>query len=101
MNRLPALLLLLTLCQQPARLPAQASLPPEMVFVQGGTFTMGCTPEQQPDCDTDESPAHEVTLTDFYMGRYEVTQGQWTALFGTNPSYFVSCGADCPVEMVS
>jgi formylglycine-generating enzyme required for sulfatase activity len=62
---------------------------------------MGCTAEQQPDCFPDESPTHEVTLTDFYMGKYEVTQGQWTALFGTNPSNFSSCGTNCPVEQVS
>jgi formylglycine-generating enzyme required for sulfatase activity len=53
-----------------------------MVFIQGGTFTMGCTAEQQPDCFGDESPAHEVTLTDFYMGKYEVTQEQWESLMG-------------------
>ncbi len=99
--RLAALLLLLTLCPQPARLYAQATLPPDMVFIQGGTFTMGCTAEQQPDCFFDETPAHEVTLTDFYMGKYEVTQGQWMALFGSNPSFFSSCGANCPVEQVS
>ena len=44
-----------------------------MVFVKGGTFTMGCTPEQGNDCEDDEKPAHRVTLNDFYMGKYEVT----------------------------
>lgn len=82
-------------------LSAQATLPPDMVFVQGGTFVMGCTAEQQPDCYSLENPAHEVTLTDFYMGKYEVTQGQWEALFGANPSNFSSCGTNCPVENVS
>jgi formylglycine-generating enzyme required for sulfatase activity len=56
--------------------------PPEMVFIQGGTFTMGCTAEQQPDCFSDESSAHQVTLPDFYMGKYEVTQEQWESLMG-------------------
>ncbi|MBW7874341.1 MAG: SUMF1/EgtB/PvdO family nonheme iron enzyme [Ignavibacteriales bacterium] len=46
---------------------------PEMVFVEGGTFTMGCTSEQGNDCDSDEKPAHQVILSDFYMGKYEVT----------------------------
>ena len=45
----------------------------EMVHVSGGTFTMGCTPEQG-RCGPNESPAHEVTLSDFYIGKYEVTQ---------------------------
>ena len=95
--------LTLTLCTLYLAAPAQPdALPPEMVFVQGGTFEMGCTPEQT-DCDSDESPVHEVTLTDYYIGKYEVTQGQWLALvpeydpfdgnFGqgdTHPAYDIS-----------
>ena len=71
----------------------------EMVFVQGGTFTMGCTSEQGSDCDADESPSHRVMLSDFYIGKYEVTQKQWKAVMGNNPSYFK--GDDLPVESVS
>jgi formylglycine-generating enzyme required for sulfatase activity len=74
---------------------------PEMLAVPGGTFIMGCTPEQEPDCNPGERPAHEVTVSDFMIGKYEVTQGQWQALFGSNPSNFTSCGANCPVERVS
>ena len=70
-----------------------------MVLVSGGTFTMGCTSEQQ-DCDGDESPAHKVTLGDYYIGRYEVTQKLWKQVMGDNPSYFKNCD-DCPVEQVS
>ncbi|MFM8486718.1 MAG: formylglycine-generating enzyme family protein, partial [Bacteroidota bacterium] len=70
-----------------------------MVLVQGGTFTMGCTSEQQ-DCYDDESPAHKVTLGDYYIGRYEVTQKLWKQVMGDNPSYFKNCD-DCPVEQVS
>lgn len=44
-----------------------------MVFVQGGTFTMGCTAEQSNDCAEEEKPTHQVTLHDFYMAKYEVT----------------------------
>ena len=47
----------------------------EMVFVQGGTFTMGCTDEQGSDCESDEKPAHQVKVSDYYIGKYEVTQG--------------------------
>jgi len=56
---------------------------PDMVFVQGGTFTMGCTDEQGKDCDEREKPAHSVTLNDFYIGKYLVTQAEWEAIMGT------------------
>ena len=50
----------------------------EMVFVQGGTFTMGATAEQgTSDPLDDEYPTHQVTLSDFYIGKYEVTQQLW------------------------
>lgn len=52
---------------------------PETVFVKGGTFTMGCTAEQGDDCGTDEKPAHQVYVYDFYMGKYEVTNEQFAA----------------------
>ena len=77
------------------------SNPPDidMVFVEGGTFTMGCTPEQGGDCEAIEMPAHDVTLSDFHIGRYEITQAQWKAVMGDNPSEFK--GDDLPVEMVT
>jgi sulfatase modifying factor 1 len=70
-----------------------------LVFVKGGTFTMGCSSEQK-DCGSDESPAHSVTVNDFYIGRYEVTQRLWKQVMGDNPSSFKNCD-DCPVENVS
>ena len=73
----------------------------EMVFVQGGTFNMGCTYEQGNDCSDDEKPAHQVMLSDYYIGKYEVTQGLWKKVMGSNPSNFSDCGDDCPVESVS
>ena len=73
----------------------------EMVFVQGGTFTMGCTEEQGSDCYDNEKPVHQVTLSDYYIGKYEVTQGLWKKVMGSNPSKFSDCGDDCPVESVS
>ena len=51
----------------------------EMVAVKGGTFTMGATSEQGSDSDDDEKPAHSVTLSDFYIGQYEVTVGLFRA----------------------
>jgi formylglycine-generating enzyme required for sulfatase activity len=71
------------------------SFEPEMVFVKGGTFQMGNT-----SGDSDEAPVHSVTLSDFYIGKYEVTQAQWKALMGSNPSDFSGCD-NCPVEQVS
>ncbi len=55
----------------------------EMVAVKGGTFTMGCTDEQGGDCQNNESPAHSVTLSDYYIGKFEVTQKLWEAVMGT------------------
>ena len=49
----------------------------EMVKVEGGTFTMGATAEQGSDYDSDELPTHQVTLSDYCIGKYEVTQQLW------------------------
>jgi len=69
------------------------------VYVPAGSFTMG---DEFGDGYSDELPTHTVTLTQgFYLGKYEVTQAQWQAVMGSNPSYFSSCGGDCPVETVS
>jgi len=70
----------------------------EMVFVKGGCYQMGDTFGDGYD---NEKPVHEVCLDDFYMGKYEVTQGQWKQIMGNNPSYFKDCGDNCPVEGVS
>ena len=55
-----------------------------MVYVEGGQFSMGCTNDQQGNCGSDESPAHFVRLSDFYIGETEVTQGLWQAVMGTS-----------------
>ncbi len=68
---------------------------PEMILVRGGTFQMGNN-----DGEADEKPVHSVTLSDFFIGKYEVTQKQWREIMGSNPSYFKNCD-DCPVEQVS
>ena len=76
----------------------------EMLLVPPGTFTMGCTASNQYACNSVENPTHSVTLTQsFYMGRYEVTQGQWVAKMGSNPCWFQgqSDSASRPVENVS
>jgi formylglycine-generating enzyme required for sulfatase activity len=71
-----------------------------MIPVEGGSFTMGATPEQFPESRRDESPAHKVTLSDYYIGQTEVTQALWYAVMGSNPSMF-SGHPNHPVENVS
>ncbi len=72
----------------------------DFVTVCAQTFEMGCTAGMEP-CESDET-LHTVTLTnDYYVGRTEVTQGQFRAVMGYNPSDFGTCGDDCPVEQVS
>ena len=70
-----------------------------MVYVSGGTFTMGGTSEQGSDAESDEKPTHSVTLSSYYICKYEVTQALWRAVMGSNPSYFK--GDNLPVERVS
>lgn len=71
----------------------------DMVFVEGGVFRMGASAEQGDAIDCDEKPLHVVSVKNFYIGKYEVTQAQWRAIMGTNPSYFN--GNNLPVEKVS
>ncbi|QEP42369.1 formylglycine-generating enzyme family protein [Ectothiorhodospiraceae bacterium BW-2] len=68
----------------------------EMVLVKGGCYQMGSN-----SGDSDEKPVHRVCLDSFKIGKYEVTQGQWQAVMGSNPSHFSNCGSNCPVENVS
>lgn len=70
-----------------------------MVYVEGGTFMMGATSEQGSDAYTNEKPVHQVKLSSFSIGRYEVTQEEWEAVMNCNPSGHK--GAKHPVEKVS
>ena len=76
-------------------------VPLEMVVVPAGSFQMGANDNDSGWSWADELPAHMVTIGyDFKMGKFEITQRQWVALMGTNPSYFT--GNDMrPVEQVS
>lgn len=58
----------------------------KMVYVEGGTFTMGATSEQGSDADSDEEPAQSVTLSSYYIGQTEVTQALWEAVMGETVS---------------
>ena len=72
----------------------------KMRKVEGGTFYMGATSEQGSDALDNEKPVHTVTLEGFYMGETEITQAQWYAVMGMNPSSF-NKGDNYPVENVS
>jgi formylglycine-generating enzyme required for sulfatase activity len=74
-------------------------VPLEMVWIPAGSFQMGRYPDEQDSYQSWEDPQHWVTVPGFWMGKYEVTQAQWQALMGSNPSRFP--GANRPVEMVS
>jgi formylglycine-generating enzyme required for sulfatase activity len=70
----------------------------DMLAVEGSTFTMGSTTGG----DSDERPTHSVTLSNYYIGKHEVTQALWTAVMGSNPSYSgYGIGANYPVNNVS
>jgi formylglycine-generating enzyme required for sulfatase activity len=72
----------------------------QFAWIEPGEFVMG-SPYDEP-YDIRPAPPHEVRITrGFYLGRHEVTQGQWQRVMGENPSHFAKCGSDCPVENVS
>jgi len=91
------------------------AFPPEMIFVEGDTFSMGCTIEQgsimieegfEEGCKTewakDELPIHEVSLKQFYISKYEVTQSQWSAVMPNDTLIWnVGIGPSFPVYQVS
>jgi hypothetical protein len=70
------------------------------VSITGGPFYMGCATGDT-NCTGDDEPRHQVTVPSFQILRYEVSQGEYEAVMGTNPSYFAACGSRCPVEKVS
>jgi formylglycine-generating enzyme required for sulfatase activity len=73
----------------------------ELLLIPPGSFQMGCSASQSYSCDSDENPVHTVTLTQpFYLGRYEVTQAQWQARMGSNPSFFQSPSSAVPADQV-
>lgn len=69
----------------------------EFIFVKGGCYKMGDT---FGGGDGDEKPVHEACVSDFYIGKFEVTQGEWEKMMGSNPSHFKK-GARYPVDQVS
>jgi formylglycine-generating enzyme required for sulfatase activity len=72
----------------------------ELLYVEGGCFQMG---DVFGDGEEEEAPVHEVCVDAFYIGKFEVTQGQWKTVMGSNPSRDAGCKGDdaCPVDSVS
>ena len=71
----------------------------EFVLIPAGTFRMGCSSKAE-KCEDGDTPRHSVTISKpFYLGKHEVTQAQWEAVMGNNPSTYK--GADRPVQSVS
>jgi formylglycine-generating enzyme required for sulfatase activity len=85
---------------KPEKVKIPNTLLPEMVLVEGGTFMMGATPEQEHTYYDGDRLVHKVTLDSFEIGKYPVTQAQWQAVMGNNPSHFKNC-LECPMENVS
>jgi formylglycine-generating enzyme required for sulfatase activity len=79
----------------------------EMVLIKGGTFTMGSS-DEEPERSNDEGPQHDVTLPDFFLGKYPVTQEQWRVV-ATYPQVEIELtptpskfdGVNLPVEQIS
>ena len=74
---------------------AAAEIELNMVWIDGGEFPMGADIRQD-----DAKPVHLVRLSNFEISKFEVTQAQWQAIMGNNPSKFKGC-VNCPVEGVS
>ena len=102
-DRAKGLLAKLERLENPPRLAGSSWKSPqgmEFAWVPAGDFVMG-SPEGEEGRDDDERQ-HEVRISQgFWMGRYEVTQGEWEEVMGSNPSMIKACGPRCPVEQVS
>ena len=80
-------------------LPGNVAL--TLLRIPAGSFTMGSPVSESGRADN-EGPQHLVTISkDYWLGETEITQDQWMAVMGSNPSSAKSCGGDCPVEQVS
>jgi formylglycine-generating enzyme required for sulfatase activity len=82
-----------------AQEPTKNVLDIQMVIVEGGTFEMGGIETYGEQCYPDEFPKHTVTVDDYYIGQYEVTQELFKFVMGYNPSHFV--GDSLPVDNIS
>ncbi|MDR1398938.1 MAG: SUMF1/EgtB/PvdO family nonheme iron enzyme [Treponema sp.] len=76
-----------------------AAFQESFIKIEAGTFTMG-SPLSEPDRNANETP-HQVTVSSFYLGKYEVTQKEYEEVMGLNPSAFKNSALPLPVEQVS
>ena len=74
---------------------------PKMVYIHGGIFEMGCNEWIGQSCPSNELPKHQIKLSSFYIGRYEVTQSDWFEIMGEKASDMTPYCAECPVVGVS
>ena len=73
----------------------------DLLLMSANELDVGCT-DEQPGCYDNEFDVMPVTLTqDYFLGETEVTQGEYEAVMGVNPSFFDACGEDCPLERIS
>ncbi|MEO5351552.1 MAG: formylglycine-generating enzyme family protein, partial [Magnetococcus sp. YQC-3] len=102
-HRLHALNSLLSATTRQGTAPGQEIFDPltqiAFVWVPGGEFQMGCG-SWSSDCHADELPVHTAKVDGFWLGKYEVTQGQWLRLMGNNPSKF-ALSENNPVDNIS
>lgn len=82
------------------RMETASEIALHMVKVEGGNYTMGCPDPTGTSCYYWEKPAHNVSITTFYMAKYPVTQKEWRILVGNRPWFSKNCD-ECPVENVS
>jgi formylglycine-generating enzyme required for sulfatase activity len=86
------------MCFLPFAVAAQSRITPELIFVQGGTFTMG-SPALEHNRYDNEGPEHQVRVSGFYIGKYEVTQKEYQDAMGTNSSEHK--GEELPLENIT
>lgn len=87
---------LLSACSQQTTSPIAQKIDQDMVFVKGGTFTMGSNSSEAPESD---KPAHSVKLDSFYISKFEVTQALFESVMGSSLSYFPN--PNVPVNNIS
>lgn len=95
---LPAIFIVTALagCSSAPQHPIAQAIEIDMVLVEGGSFVMG---SDSPEAESQEKPAREVSLDDFYISKFEVTQALFESVMGSSMSYFQ--GADVPVNNLS
>ncbi len=85
----------------PFALYAQGSAEIELIYIEGGNFTMGCTHEQNMFCEVNELPSFDTDVKSFYISKTEITQAQWLEVIGFLPNEINELNDDYPIQFVS